>query len=275
MTRILTLKPDLKYHACSRNLNSRRRRGPKASGELKGINISLNSVLEIDPHQQNRINEQKTSSLLHSHTLKMQLKLLIILSALATHLMATPLTARDTSDPGNGHIELYREDASSGDGKLIYYGHGDSGINPRADTVSESTGSCTPSGRRYCGTYKATDKARNDDCNSLLQELQAYPAIPIGISPRQICYMGSSDTFLLCCVSWSNPIPGLKRGDLSPIVNESKRPIYKTHTKAWRSLLLIVITYCITEGIKGSVADISIEQVCTRVCVDKDGTICS
>jgi hypothetical protein len=164
----------------------------------------------------------------------MQLKLFLITFALATGLMATPLTTRNTNatttDPGNGYVQLYQEKASTGDGFLIYYGFSGNGTDTRPSEPGspEEHVACTTIGTVTCSR---SNTARNDPCDALVQELQLDYYVSVDTSPRQICYLGVSDSSSYCCVSWRNPIPGLIKGDLFDIANNSKQPFLISNSK--------------------------------------------
>jgi hypothetical protein len=167
----------------------------------------------------------------------MQFELFVVISALTTSLMATSLTARDTtvtSGPGNGYTQLYREEASTGDGHLIYYDLGDSGTNTRRSEPGslEERATYTTTGNTI---YSSDNEARNDVCDTLVQELHTDYNFPIDITPRQICYLGTSEKNSHCCVSWHDTIPNPIKGDLYDIANNSKQPSlyfnYKICTK--------------------------------------------
>jgi hypothetical protein len=212
----------------------------------------------------------------------MQFKLLVITFtlALATGLMAAPLTTPNTtvtSGPANGYIELYREEASTSDGYLIYYGPGGSDTNMRRSELGslEERATCPTTGSLSCSSSHA---ARNDVCDTIVTELQTDYNVPVSLSPRQICYLGTSESNLYCCVSWHNPIPGLIKGDLWDIATNSKQPLLVLITrhaqKAEHSLLLLVFTQCTQDGISGKTYNVFVNGVCTSVCLSDRGTNC-
>jgi hypothetical protein len=169
----------------------------------------------------------------------MLIKFLIFILALATGLIATPLRTRSNVAPdlGNGYAELYSEQASTGDGQLIYYGLSGSGntTSPSEQSGAVEHVTCTLYGNVVCDRNNA---ARNDVCDTLIQELQLDYTVSVGQSPRQICYLGVSTTNSFCCVSWHNPIPGLIKGDLFDIANTSKQPFLTLSYKICRGRAL-------------------------------------
>jgi hypothetical protein len=156
----------------------------------------------------------------------MQFKLipLILACAMAKGLMASPLAARDSTevDPPNDYVELHREDAASG-GSLVYYGppSGTKTLRSLEPAKVEERASCSTTVAPSCST---SHTARNDVCDLLVTELQGDSTVPVGASPRQICYEGSSESNEYCCVSWHNVVPNLNKGDLAPYANTSKQP---------------------------------------------------
>jgi hypothetical protein len=154
----------------------------------------------------------------------MHVQLLVIVSALAAGLSASPLEARDTaisSIPTNGYTELYREAASNGEGQLIYFGLDDNSViaNSSESESLEKRAPCTRGGSLSCSNDHA---ARNDVCANLVQELQNDYNVNVKASPRQICYLGPSDKNAYCCVSWHNVVPNLVKCNLYDIAYNSK-----------------------------------------------------
>ncbi|KAJ5589058.1 hypothetical protein N7537_011736 [Penicillium hordei] len=122
---------------------------------------------------------------------------LMLVSALATGLMATPIQEQDAV---TDWVEHSREIGKTG-GHLIYFG-------PRNGTETpESQEEGNTLQQRSCG-YSSKE-----------------PNIPK--SPRQICYQGDSGKNTFCCVSWHNAITGLKKKDLAPYADK----ILKTCTQ--------------------------------------------
>ena len=146
---------------------------------------------------------------------------LILGCAIATGIMASPLTVRDNTDsPSNGYTELYREEASDS-GSLVYYGlaSGSKMVRSAGPMLKEREG-CGSGGVPTCDT---SNEGRNEICELLVASLQSNQDIPVGESPRQICYEGGAaakDKF--CCVSWHDVVPGLFKRDLIPYAAESK-----------------------------------------------------
>jgi hypothetical protein len=154
----------------------------------------------------------------------MLLRWFVIAATLALTPNATPVTVRDTLDApaSNEYAELYRRKASLSDGHLVYYGHNERSLTPRSDSNDlEKRASCSNSGSLTCSTdYPAL----TEYCDYLVQELQADYNVPVGTSPRQICYLGLGDSnHQYCCVSWSDPVPNLIKGWLYPAAESSRQ----------------------------------------------------
>jgi len=187
----------------------------------------------------------------------MQFHLLFFTFVLASGLRATPLTVRDTavtSGPTIAYTELYREKASIEDGYLIYFGLNDNSTNTNYSEPDslEKRAPCSRGGNLGCSSDHT---ARNDVCDSLVQELQADYNVPVKESPRQICYLGQSAKNSYCCVSWHNPVPGLTKGNLYDIAYN-------------------MFTHCTQNGISGKTNSVYVHGVCTSVCLSDRGTHC-
>ncbi|KAF7155895.1 hypothetical protein CNMCM5623_008775 [Aspergillus felis] len=144
---------------------------------------------------------------------------LMLVSILALGVVASPVPEQSTT---SGWVEHYRETSKSG-GTLIYYGpqDGTQTAEPEAKIQQRSCGSTSKA-----PVCDSSNGARNGNCNGLVSELYDNSDVAIDVKPRQICYQGDSAKNTFCCVSWHNPIPGLKKGDLAPYANASKSTVF-------------------------------------------------
>jgi hypothetical protein len=143
----------------------------------------------------------------------------ILACAMATGLMASPLTARDS----NEYIEHYREKSSNG-GVLIYYGPVNGAKKDHSEVVKvEKRGGVSCSANAPPPDCGSQNSARNDICVNLLTDLQVNSAVAIPPGPNQICYYGDATIIdAYCCVSWHDAVPNignsisysLNKGDL-------------------------------------------------------------
>jgi hypothetical protein len=180
--------------------------------------------------------------------LKMLFKSTSLVLASATCLLASPLNQEHIVP--NSYVELYREPAAHSNGSLVYLGHAP-GAAPGAQLESRATchGNVAPT---CSGKYAA----RNDICESLVNELFADSRIGVAQSPRQICYEGAAaESNDYCCVSWHNVVPSLTKGDLGPIANT-------------------MLQTCTSNGISGKTYNTWVRQTCTSVCLSNRGTGC-
>ncbi|KAF1990255.1 hypothetical protein K402DRAFT_389882 [Aulographum hederae CBS 113979] len=150
--------------------------------------------------------------------------ILIVASFMATGLMASPLSARDTdASASRNYTELFRETATTGSGHLVYYGLPPSSgnhNNTREDAAIEPRQqSCSFTAHPKCDDDHT---ARNDVCDQLVTELYGNSDVGVGESPRQICFEGNAEDNKYCCVSWHNVVPGLIKGDLAEYAATSK-----------------------------------------------------
>jgi hypothetical protein len=143
---------------------------------------------------------------------------LMLVSALATGLMATPIQEQDAV---SDWVEHSREIGKTG-GHLIYFGPRNGTETPESQ---EEGNTLQP---RSCGYSSKEPKcdgshgARNANCEALVSELYDDSDVSIPKSPRQICYQGDSGKNTFCCVSWHNAITGLKKKDLAPYADKSE-----------------------------------------------------
>jgi hypothetical protein len=97
---------------------------------------------------------------------------LILACAIATGLIASPLTAQDSTEDltTNEYIELYREKASNG-GSLVYYGPASGTKTLRSEAAKvEERAPCATTAAPSCST---SHTARNNICDLLVTELQS------------------------------------------------------------------------------------------------------
>ena len=150
----------------------------------------------------------------------MHLQLLVLTSIFVTGILATPLTTHQANvgpNPQTKYVELYRENAFASGSYLIYYGT-DSETPAERNNTKKCRASCTSKGTVACSTKNTT---RSDTCNSLMQELKQDLRVSVPGSPHRVCYLGNGEVNQNCCISWTKPVPGLKKGDLYTVAYNS------------------------------------------------------
>ncbi|QIX02298.1 hypothetical protein AMS68_007815 [Peltaster fructicola] len=178
----------------------------------------------------------------------MQPQYIAVLLAAVSGVMASPLPDASTG-PKTGYIEHFREPGKFTNGSLIWFG-------PAANHTTRSLderASCSIAGD--APKCDSSHTARNNVCDSLITELNGDGATGVPTSPRQICYLGDSESNEYCCVSWHNPVNGLTKGDLATPANT-------------------IMTQCTQNGISGKVNNIYLRGRCTAVCLSNRGTGC-
>ncbi|GAQ07558.1 hypothetical protein ALT_4879 [Aspergillus lentulus] len=175
--------------------------------------------------------------------------ILMLVSVLALGVIASPVPEQNAA---RGWVEHYRETGKSG-GTLIYYGPQDGAQTDESEANSLEQRSCGYTSK--APVCDSSNGARNANCNALVSDLWDNSDVAISETPRQICYQGDSGKNTFCCVSWHNPIPGLKKGDLAPYASA-------------------ILSQCTQNGISGKTSTVLVHNKCTNVCVSNRGTHC-
>ena len=190
--------------------------------------------------------QSKTS---YYQSLKMQFISIVLLLVSATSgLIAGP----SANLMAVQYVELYREKTSNG--SLIYLGPPEGSKMVRKEVPRlEEHDFCK---KKQSITCDSGHTARNNLCDELVTELFADPTISVGLSPRQICYLGDGDENNHCCVSWNKVVKNLNKGDLSTPANS-------------------IMQQCTQSGISGKMDNVVLHGVCATACLSNSGTGCA
>lgn len=149
----------------------------------------------------------------------------ILACAMATGLMASPFPEQQSNAAfaSTEYLEMIREEASTGEGFIVYYGPPNSTRTLQSGATGvEARRSCATTGVPSCHT---SNTARNDVCAALVNELGGDANVALPQAPRQVCYEGTSESNAYCCVSWHNAVNGLLKLDLAYVATSSKQTV--------------------------------------------------
>lgn len=112
-----------------------------------------------------------------------------------------------------------------------------------------------PNVQRRCGSNKQicseSHVARLGACSSLISNLKNNKGANVGLSPRSICLKQNGNQ---CCVSWKDPVGGLKQGMLVSTAQKSYNKCRNAGTVSARA------------------NDVNLHGVCTSQCLsDRPG----
>lgn len=180
--------------------------------------------------------------------IKMQVLSTVLFLASVTSGLVTPPT---TQLVPTTYVELHSEKVANG--TLIYLGPPE-GSNEARDEAShlEERDNCAKAPAITCDNDHT---ARNDLCEQLVTDLIANGGVPVGSAPRQICFKGDGSKNNHCCVSWSDKIDGLKKGQFADAA-------------------LAIQGRCTENGISGLQQNNKINGKCVTVCLSGRGTGC-
>ncbi|KAL9106235.1 MAG: hypothetical protein Q9227_008703 [Pyrenula ochraceoflavens] len=177
----------------------------------------------------------------------MQIKLIAVVLACASSLVASPLSAAPANNTGFDQLfELARERNKADDGHIIYSGaltgtalttNGTAGTRPQ-----KRTSACAKS-KMHCSKSHG---ARNANCDSLVSELGADSRTPVVSGTRQICYKGDSSENEKCCVSVGETIDNLLKGDVYDPANT-------------------LLQSCTESGISGKLTNVLMQYIARKV----------
>ena len=199
----------------------------------------------------------------------MQLKSTTVIFTFASSLMASPFGTAPTASSlvpaplGTAPtevdrlLELARERAQISKGDLIYLGGSAGTANATASTLPEprsigKRASSCPQRETKCSTSHA---ARNANCDALVTELGGDSGTKVVANTRQICYKGDSSKNEKCCVSTSEVIANLVKGDLVNAANT-------------------LLQTCTESGISGKMTNVLMGGVCGSVCLSNHEAWC-
>ena len=164
--------------------------------------------------------------------------------------------ADGSEDEAESRLVLLRRDERGNGTGIEYYGRSPDLGGAAADvqptsTVQQRAPKCdeeypTPS----CDTEE--NQAQNALCANLLGDLSAQSTEPVDPSWRSICFRGESGS---CCTTWSDPVPGMQQGDLTP---EAQK----------------ILERCSSNGISGKLYGVTVAHKCINQCLNS-GHKCS
>lgn len=198
--------------------------------------------------------------------LKMHFSSLSVLIIAATSAIATPLGSESgvqlvqrngqLFERRNGLVKLASEKV--GDGEFSGWGVDELQSRDEVENAPEPTRTVQLAERVECEhnpkpSCDTSYRARDDDCERLQDRLFEKREQNVPDGWQSYCYKGDVGE---CCVSWSDPVEGLKYGDLEDPSDEIRRR-------------------CASNGISGLIRGKYVTDVCVHVCLsNRDSDNC-